>query len=218
MLLLETEPALVARFGCRPSARLLGLALLVGIPVTIGGCGLEATPERFDGVDFTSSHVPVGELQDHALLMLLVQSEDDLPVVEVKITYPSGARTVGTPLRADDSWWREADSFLADRPWVEVKGGAIPPGEGGAVFIKLRLVGAREGDTLTFPVELTLEDGSIVEWTGPPGSERPAPSVVVGEPPAQVPAPVGLGVAGLALLVLLTSGGYMLRRHRSRSR
>jgi hypothetical protein len=192
--------------------------LLLGIPVTVGACGLEVSPERFEGVDFTASHITDRELRDTSYLMLLIQNEYDLPVVEAEITYPRGASTGGTPLRADDSWYGTAHDYFEDPPRVGVKGGAIPPGEGGTVFIRIGMLGAREGDTLAFPVELTLEDGSIVEWTDPPGSEKPAPMVEVGEPPTRNPAVFLLVLTALALVVLLTAGGYMLRQHSGRSR
>jgi hypothetical protein len=166
-------------------------------------------------VEFTASHITEMELRDTSFLMLLIQSEYDSPVVGAKITYPSGASTGGTPLRADDSWYRSAHRFLGPPRWVEVDDGTIPPGEGGTVFIRIGMLSAREGDTLTFPVELTLEDGSIVEWRGPPGSGRPAPMVVVGEPPTRNPTVFLLVVTALALVVLLTAGGYMLRQRRS---
>jgi hypothetical protein len=72
------------------------------------------------------------------------------------------------------------------------------------------------GDVLTFPVQLVLSDSSVVDWNGPPGSGRPAPTLVVERPFASGARLIAIGlVAALAIVVLLSAGLQLVRGRRS---
>jgi hypothetical protein len=83
-----------------------------------------------------------------------------------------------------------------------------------AMFVALPRL--EQGDELRFPVELVMGDGSVVNWNGPSGSARPAPTLLVSSWLGSRP---GLAVSGIAaaaaILVLLLAAARLLMNRRS---
>jgi len=119
------------------------------------------------------------------------------------------------PLFDRDSW----DTHY----WGE---GELPPGTQGvfpvwfscpdakireAYFVPPSCPIPKIGDTLVFPVQVVLKDSSVVRWDGPPGSERPAPLLVVRRA-RRVGTKTGLVIVVFALIPLLAAGAWKARR------
>jgi hypothetical protein len=126
-------------------------------------------------------------------------------VVEVEVHLPDGAEDASisadraTPLRYH--MFRDGENRKAPY-WG---GGEINPASLGTFPFYFSCPEAEVGDTLAFSVELVLSDSSVVRWNGPPGSDRPAPTMVVRRG-RRVGFRSGLVIAAIALIPLLTAG------------
>ena len=143
-------------------------------------------------------------------------------------------KKLATPVKSD-----EGDTITEEVSEITWTGsgsqGKIAPGE----FIDFPLsvqVPDKAGTTLTFKALQTYDDGKVVRWIGPAGSDEPAPQVKItaaADTSGATSAPAstksdsgddddgaskGLGIAALVLGALgLLVGGVALARSRSRA-
>jgi uncharacterized protein YcnI len=149
----------------------------------------------------------------------LVQAKEDQLFTLVVPGEEESATTVRVDLLLPEGF--EIDSYVANRDWNRIaadrsvtwNGGNIPDGEAAA----FQFVGSTESaQDYTFTVRQIYSDGSVVEWSGAPDSDTPAPVV---EAKSDVSGGGGtstttwialvLGAAGLVLglVALVTRGG-----------
>lgn len=140
----------------------------------------------------------------HAVLTVRVPNErDDAATTKVRLQVPDGIYAVSykpvpgwrvavrttplaTPLQTEDGPITHRVSSILFRG--SGRGlGRIAPGQFQEFGLALRLP-ATPGATLTFPAIQTYSSGEVVRWTGPAGSDRPAPTVTLADAPAATPA------------------------------
>lgn len=117
----------------------------------------------------------------HAVITpALVQAKEDQLFTLTVPTEKKDATTIRVDLTLPDGF--EIDSFVPNRDWNRIasehavtwNGGNVPEGEA-ATF---QFVGGTEkAADYTFAVRQLYSDGSVVEWTGAPDSDTPAPVV-----------------------------------------
>lgn len=198
---------------------LLVPAVLLGLV----GCSLQ--PPSSAGVAFSRRSIPANELRRGAEVRFKVDSET-FYVWQTRVRIPPGVgwfwnTTPGTRQRMQERLGPGGPPFDSVQ---SVKHGSTPrridgkPMEGGWHLWNPLIAHAnpRVGDTLVFPVTLVLADSSVVEWTGPPGSERPAPTIVVGRALPRLPVTATVAAAAVALVVLVVTG-LLWVWHRRRS-
>jgi uncharacterized protein YcnI len=154
-------------------ARLTRAALALVIALALGGvlAGVAAAHARVSPAVSTA-----GELQ---LYSLAVPTEKDrVKTVKIVLTVPTG---FSIDSFAPSPGWRRVleqkgsgDSAIVQK--VTWTGGHVPTGEDSLFQF---LAEAAKPGTLTFNVEQTYTDGSIVNWTGSDHSEAPAPTIEV---------------------------------------
>jgi hypothetical protein len=164
-----------------------------------------------EAVAFLHPYITEHELQGGHFITLQVRSEESLSVVEINVRMPDGVRPVTTPSHFDDSWFRRGAARNSPRASIRRTHGEIPSGESELLHFAVQGEEVTAGDVLSFPVELTLSDSSLVRWDAPPGSERPAPALVVRRDRGVGIKPV-LVFVGLALIPLLTAGAWKVRQ------
>jgi uncharacterized protein YcnI len=147
-----------------------------------------------------------------------VQAKEDQLFTLVVPTEKKRATTIRVDLTLPEGF--EIDSFVPNHDWQRIasdrsvtwNGGSVPEGEAAA----FEFVGAAENaEDYTFSVRQIYSDGSVVEWSGPPDSDTPAPvleaksSLTGGGGGSSTVAWIALAVAGLAavLAVVALVGG-----------
>lgn len=149
-----------------------------------------------------------------------VPSERPEPTVRIRLELPAG---LGTPRFQPKAGWKyEVEKDASGRVTaVTWSGGAIGPEEFDEFVFSART--PQGAGPLTFAAIQTYQSGAIASWTGPVGSESPAPVVEVREdaanPPEAAPSPPsGGGSAGggpdrtdrLALVLSIAALGVAL--------
>jgi uncharacterized protein YcnI len=120
---------------------------------------------------------PIAESGVDQVWTLAVPTEkEDLTTTKIELVVPDGFSI--DSFEAEDGWDRQVKSSGAGEnatiQSVSWTGGKTPTDED-SVF---RFVGAAENPgTLSFTVRQTYSDGSVVEWSGDPSSDTPAPQV-----------------------------------------
>ena len=132
------------------------------------------------------------------LTMRVPNERDDASTTKVRLQVPDGIYAVSyrpvpgwriavrttplaTPLETEDGPITHRVSSIIFRG--SGKGlGRIAPGQFQEFALSLRLP-ERPGATLTFPAIQTYSSGEVVRWTGPSGSDRPAPTVTLADAP-----------------------------------
>jgi periplasmic copper chaperone A len=92
------------------------------------------------------------------------------------------------PIKTEDG---EIDEVVSQLTWTgDGKIGRIAPGQFVDFGLSLRMPNGRPGDKLTFKALQTYDNGEVVRWIGPEGSDEPAPTVTLtsGAPTASAPA------------------------------
>jgi uncharacterized protein YcnI len=191
--------------GTHARRRLATVALAAGVALAAAGAAW-AHAEISPAVTVTKTA---------QLFTLAVPTEkENLTTTKVELTPPEGF--------AIDSFvpspgWRRVvqqtgsgeDTTVQKVTWV---GGKVPTEED-ALFQFLASTGSSK--TYTFEVRQTYSDGSVVDWTGPEGSDTPAPTIESkdslggggGSSTLEIVALV-LGAAGLVVgVVALLAGG-----------
>jgi hypothetical protein len=210
-----------SRAGIQPTrsaaARFMRVLLAASIPLAACRPGVFSEPTV--GVEFLDPWKAEDVLRQGTDVTIRVQAEYELPVAEVKVEFPAGVESWSTAILFDDSWFQRSYQHrgrrVGDGPWVNLTRGEIPLGEIETFGMFINIPEARVGESYAFPVILTLSDSSKVRWDGPPGSERPAPTLSVGESPPRASVRVGAALVSLALLVLFVTGLYWIRQRRS---
>ncbi len=186
--------------------------------LVLGAC--RATPP--DGVAFLRSSISSrpSELQvagaSHSI-QLGINHQGDLSIVEVRIEMPSEVealwpvRTPGAPFGRICCTW-----YAAPRGPARWSDGEMRPGAFHVFAVFVALSELAVDDVLSFPVQLVLSDSSVVDWNGPPGSDRPAPTLAVNESLGSGARLFAIGLAAaLAIVVLLVAGLQLVRGRRS---
>jgi uncharacterized protein YcnI len=137
---------------------------------------------------------------DQVFTLTVPNEKKGVTVTKVEMTVPSGA---GIDSFEDAPGWTRTEQTEGEEvSSVTWEGGATPEGDM-AVF---RWQGALSAaQTYTFHVTETYSDGSVVEWTGDPSAETPAPQVEgvssLGGGSSSTLAIAALVVAGIALVL-----------------
>jgi uncharacterized protein YcnI len=118
--------------------------------------------------EITPEGVPAGATEE---LNLEVLQEKDVPTTEVRMEVPEGFEVTDVP--ASGGWQGEIDGDAV--VWT----GGEAPQEGMGIDLAFEARAPEEGGEYAFSVLQGYEDGSVVEWTGEPGSEEPAAFVEV---------------------------------------
>ena len=102
-----------------------------------------------------------------------VPTEKDIPTTEVRVEVPEGFTVTGVQPVPD--WQHEFEKDSGVIKTITWSGGKINPEE----FQEFAFQARTPKDTGEFPWKAyqRYEDGSVVEWTGPPDAEEPAPVV-----------------------------------------
>jgi uncharacterized protein YcnI len=170
-------------------------------------------------------------------LAVSVPTEKDIPTTNIRVEVPEGFTVTGVqPLPGWQYEFERDQGLIKAITW---SGGEIRPEE----FQEFSLQAKTPRDTgdYAWKAYQTYEDGSVVEWTGPPDAEEPASVVSVvsdslqsgngervgesGSPTAQgsgggftpIAVYTGLGLGALALLLSLALGVVLLALRRRRS-
>lgn len=113
--------------------------------------------------------------EDYETLTVTVPTEKDVPTTEVKVEVPDGFTVSGVqPVPGWDYEFQEDGGVVTSVTW---SGGEIGPRE----FQQFLLSAQAPEEAGEYPWRAfqTYEDGSVVEWTGPPDAEEPASVVEV---------------------------------------
>ena len=113
-----------------------------------------------------------------AISPALVQSKEDQLFTLTVPTEKKNATTVRVDLTLPDGF--AIDSFVPNRDWNRIasehsvtwNGGNVPEGEAATFQF---VGGADKPASYMFAVRQLYSDGSVVEWTGSPDSDTPAP-------------------------------------------
>jgi uncharacterized protein YcnI len=126
--------------------------------------------------------------EDYETLTVTVPTEKEVPTTEVRVEVPDGFTVSGVqPVPGWDYEFEEDGGLITSVTW---SGGEIGPRE----FQQFLLSAQAPEEPGEYPWRAfqTYEDGSTVEWTGPPDAEEPASVVEV----APAGGPGGHGHAG----------------------
>ena len=164
----------------------------------------------FTGVAWAHAEVtPALVVAEHAQdFGLLVPTEkENLTTTSIEMTVPSGFAVdsfVPSPgwKRTEQTQGSGEEAVVQKVTW---SGGKVPTGEDAAFHF---LATPNDSKTYEFQVRQTYSDGSIVDWSGPEGSDTPAPSIQAKSSfggSSSILAIVALVVAGVALVVAVVS-------------
>jgi hypothetical protein len=195
------------RFGRLTGSQVKNTAFLAALarllPLILSGCRPSGFSRPSAAVAFLDSMILEDELRTGDAVVIHVRADEALPIVEIKVGIPAGVITLGVFASLGESHFkRSADG----KTFQNKTHGEIPIGGMEVFGIPIQSEEATAGDVFSFPVELRLSDSSVVEWTGPPGSERPAPTVTVGASPPRASRSL-IAVAGVIALLALASAG-----------
>ncbi len=113
--------------------------------------------------------------EDYETLTVTVPTEKEMPTTEVRVEVPDGFTVSGVqPVPGWDYEFEEDGGLITSVTW---SGGEIGPRE----FQQFLLSAQAPEKPGEYPWRAfqTYEDGSVVEWTGPPDAEEPASVVEV---------------------------------------
>jgi uncharacterized protein YcnI len=181
----------------------------IAAPATV----MALAPAAFGHAGMSPPVVPEGRGQ---LFSLTVPTEEKgLTTTQVELTVPEGFSVFS--FAATPGWKRTAVTVGSGEETkvksVKWTGGSVPLGEA-AVF---QFVGLADGaGDYRFVVRQTYSDDSVVNWSGPPDADEPAPVVEakssLGGGGGSTLAVVALILAGIAILIGL--GGLVAGRGR----
>ena len=162
--------------------------------------------------------------------VLRVPNERDIATKRVEIRFPSNVTVVS--FGNVQGWTLEVQKDSAQRIIGASWTGTLEP----ARFVEFPFIAVnpREAAQLTWPAYQTYADGERVEWTGAPGSDKPASVTAIGDAagadvangsdpaaaaseardsgsPAKLPLFVSLGALAIALLALALAVGARSR-------
>src|SRR5918994_1261987 len=112
---------------------------------------------------------------DYATLTVSVPTEKEIPITKIRVEVPEGFLLSGEqPVPGWEHTFQEEGGVVTA---VTFSGGEIRPRE----FQQFLLQAQAPVEPGVYPCKAfqTYEDGSVVEWTGPPDSEEPASVIEV---------------------------------------
>ncbi len=113
-----------------------------------------------------------------------VPTERDVPTVRIRVEFPAGV--VVSRFLPKEGWQRQVEKDSSGRVTaVTWSGGNLGPDE----FEEFAFL-ARNPSTpgkIVWKAYQTYQDGTVVEWTGPESSDRPAPVTMLTAPPPPSP-------------------------------
>jgi uncharacterized protein YcnI len=113
--------------------------------------------------------------EDYETLTVSVPTEKEIPTTEVRVEVPDGFVVSGVqPVPGWDYEFEEDGGLITGIAW---SGGEIGPREFQQFLVQAQA--PEEAGEYSWRAFQTYEDGSVVEWTGPPDSEEPASVVEV---------------------------------------
>jgi uncharacterized protein YcnI len=114
--------------------------------------------------------------EEYATLTVTVPTEQDVPTTEVRVEVPEGFTVSGVqPVPGWEYEFEEDGGLITSVSW---SGGEIGPREFQQFLLSAQA--PEEPGEYSWRAFQTYEDGSVVEWTGPPDAEEPASVIVVG--------------------------------------
>jgi LPXTG-motif cell wall-anchored protein len=112
---------------------------------------------------------------DYETLTVSVPTEKEVPTTEVRVEVPEGFTVSGVqPVPGWDHSFEEDGGIITAVTW---SGGEIGPREFQQFLLQAQA--PEEPGEYSWREFQTYEDGSVVEWTGPPDAEEPASVVEV---------------------------------------
>lgn len=112
---------------------------------------------------------------DYATLTVSVPTEKEVPTTKIRIEVPDGFVVSGVqPVPGWDYSFEEDGGLIKAITW---SGAEIKPREFQQFLIQAKA--PDEPGEYPWRASQTYQDGSVVEWAGPPDAEEPAPVVVV---------------------------------------
>ncbi len=112
---------------------------------------------------------------DYATLTVSVPTEKEVPTTEIRVEVPEGFLLSGVqPVPGWEHAFEEDGGVVTAVTW---SGGEIRPREFQQFLVQARA--PEEPGEYPWRAFQTYEDGSVVEWTGPPDAEEPASVVEV---------------------------------------
>lgn len=144
---------------------------------------------------------PVAKAKALQQFTLSVPTEKEgATTTKIVLTVPSGF-AIDSFEPAPSGWKQETESTGSGESAVVQKvtwtGGSVPTGEDSVFRFNASTSGAK---TYAFDVQQTYSDGSVVDWSGPEGSDNPAPSVEA------VSSFAGGGSSTLAIVAIAVAG------------
>lgn len=172
---------------------------------------LAAAGTAWAHVEVSPTEVSPGDTEEFTVD---VAGEKSVPAVEVRLEVPEGFEV--TDVGAASGW--EGELRGGSIVW---SGGEIAEDRAAQFTFEARA--PEEGGEFAWKGFVTYDDGSVVEWTGAPDSERPASVVSVGAggaqtsgsglpDGAQVPDTGGMSPVLVLAGVLALAAGFALRR------
>lgn len=125
------------------------------------------------------AHVTVGPEEvppgGFETLTLNVPNEKEVPTTKAKVEVPEGFTVSGVqPVPGWEHEFAEQGGVIRSITW---SGGEIGPQEFQQFLISAQT--PEEAGEYTWPATQTYQDGSVVEWTGPPDADEPASVIQV---------------------------------------
>lgn len=146
--------------------------LYVRITLLIVCLVLAAQTAAWAHVTIKPEEAPAG---DYATLTVQVPNEKEIPTTEVRLEVPEGFTVSGVqPVPGWDHEFEEEDGVVEAIAW---SGGELGPREFQQFLVSAKV--PDEAGEFAWKATQTYEDGTAVEWIGPPDSEEPAPTVDV---------------------------------------
>lgn len=140
-------------------------------------------------------------------LTVSVPTEKEIPTTEVRVEVPEGFTVFGVqPVPGWDYELEEDGGVITEIPW---SGGEIRPQEFQEFVVQTET--PEKSGSFSWKAFQTYEDGSVVEWAGPPAAEEPASvvEVVSGGARAGESGPAGQS-AGSGFTTVAAYGGLVL--------
>ena len=160
------------------AALLAALAALVLAPLAAAHAELDPGEAPAGSFQRFVLHIP-NESDTAATVKVAVRFPESVATATF-VRVPGWTRTV-TTLKLDqpttDAEGNEIDERIVTVTW---EGGTIEPGETGEFPFSFEAPD-QPGATIFFPTVQTYSDGSVSRWIGAPGSDEPAPGVLIAQ-------------------------------------
>lgn len=147
--------------------RFLSRLTVLSVLLTLGVAGV-----AWAHVTVSPEEVSPGDFET---LTLNVPNEKEIPTTEVRVEVPEGFTVSG--VQPVPGWEHEFEEQGGVTRAIVWSGGEIGAREFQQFLISART--AEEDGEYAWPATQTYQDGSVVEWTGPPDADNPASVIQV---------------------------------------